>query len=129
MRAYPVELRERAVAAVDGGMSKWAVHKLFRVSRSTLDDWLRLRDETGGLAAVPYQHGPEPAITDDEQTRAFFDKHRYKTLAQLCELWLEQTGQGVSDVTMSKTLKRLGYTRKKRATSTGNETTPSAKLI
>ena len=126
MRAYPVELRERAVAAIDSGMSKWAVHKLFKVSRSTLDDWLRLRDETGSLEAVPYQHGPEPAIADDEQTRDFFDEHRYKTLAQLCKLWLEQTGQSVSDVTMSKTLKRLGYTRKKRATSTENETKPHA---
>ena len=126
MRAYPVELRERAVAAIDSGMSKWQVHKTFKVSRSTLDDWLRLREETGSLEAVPYQHGPAPAIAEGERARAFFDMHRYKTLAQLCELWLARTGQQVSDVTMSKTLKRLGYTRKKRATSTESGTRPSA---
>lgn len=126
MRAYPIELRERAVAAIDSGMSKWAVHKTFKVSRSTLDDWLRLRDEAGSLEAVTYQHGPKPAIADDEQTRAFFGEHSYKTLAELCELWLKRTGQAVSDVTMSKTLKRLGYTHKKRATSTENATKPNA---
>lgn len=119
--AYSVDLRERALAAIDRGMSKWEVHKTFKVSRTTLDDWLKLREETGSLADRKYRHGPKPAIADTAENQAFFDEHEHKTLAQLCDLWFKKTGQRVSDVTMSKTLKRLGYTRKKRATVTKNE--------
>ena len=36
---------------VDGGLSKWRVHQVYGVSRSTLDDWLTLRTETGGVKA------------------------------------------------------------------------------
>lgn len=111
---YPLELRERAIAAIDSGMSKWQVHKMFKISRSTLDDWLMLRARTGSLRANSnYQRGPKPTIEDNDKTRVFFDEHKHKTLKQLCDAWYEETGQRLSDVTMSTSLKRLGYTRKK----------------
>lgn len=119
---YPIELRERAIAALDSGMSKWQVHKTFNISRSTLDHWLKRREATGSLAAsTAYRRGPEPAIDDREATREFIEAHKEQTLAQMCEAWQAQTGQRVSDVTMSHTLKRLGYSRKKRVTVTTNE--------
>ena len=70
---------------------------------------------------MTYRRGPKPAIADTAEHQAFFEEHAHKTLAQLCKLWFAKTGQRVSDVTMSKTLKRLGYTRKKRAPFTKNE--------
>lgn len=113
--AYPIELRERALAAIDAGMSKWEAHQTFKVSRSTLDDWLKLRKRNGSLEPVKYRRGPKPVIINSKENDLFFEEHQHKTLAQLCELWFKKTGQRVSDVTMSKTLKRFGYTRKKRA--------------
>ena len=127
--AYPIELRERALAAIDGGMTKWEAHKTFKVSRTTLDDWLQLREERGSLKAISYRRGPEPAIADNEENRSFFEKHQHKTLAQLCDLWFKKTGQRVSDVTISKTLKRFAYTRKKRRTVIKNEMSQNAGLI
>ena len=119
--AYSVDLRERALAAIDSGMSKWEAHKTFKVSRTTLDDWLQLREESGSLEPIAYRRGPKPTIADTAEHQAFFDKHEHKTLAQLCDIWFKKTGHRVSDVSMSKTLKRLGYTRKKRAIVTKNE--------
>jgi transposase len=120
--AYPIELRERVVAAIDSGMSKGKAHQTYKVSRSTIDDWLELRQKHGCLRATTnYQRGPKPAIEDNEASRAFFEKHNLKTLAELCELWFEEKGQKLSIETMSKTLKRFAYTRKKRATVIKNE--------
>lgn len=115
---YPTELRERALAALDEGMSKWQVHKVFKISRPALDAWLKRRQETGSFQAITsYRRGPAPAIEDNEASRRFLEAHQHQTLAQMCQAWQAQTGQQLSDVTMSKTLRRLGYNcrRKQRA--------------
>ena len=92
------------------------MHQRFKVSRSTIDDWLKLRAETGEVAAkAAYQRGPSPAIADNPEARAFIEEHKNSTLAQLAEAWFEEYGQRLSTVTFSNTLNRLGYSRKKRA--------------
>lgn len=113
---YGIELRERVLEAIDEGMSKWQAHKTFKISRSTIDDWLKLREETSSLVAkTNYRRGPKPAIEDTEKSRVFFEKHQFKTLSELSDAWFEETGQRLCIDTMSVTLKRFGYTRKKRA--------------
>lgn len=49
--AYSPDLRERVLAAVDRGLSRTEAAKLFAVARATITDWVRLRRETGSLAA------------------------------------------------------------------------------
>ena len=127
---YPIELRERVISAIDEGMSKWEAHQTFKVSRSTIDDWLKLREETGSLKAnTSYRRGPERAIEDTEENRTFFEEHKYKTLEQMRKAWFEKVGEWLSDVTMSKTLKRFGYTRKKRVTFMKSEMKSNEKSI
>lgn len=48
---YSQDLRFRVLSALDGGMSKMKAHQLFKVSRSTIDDWVKLRQRTGALQA------------------------------------------------------------------------------
>jgi putative transposase len=48
---YSEDLRERAVALVDGGMSRRQVAKLLELGASTVIKWMKLRRETGGVAA------------------------------------------------------------------------------
>jgi len=118
---YSQELRIRVLAATDEGMSKTKAHQVFRVSRSTIDDWLKLRRETGKVTArTAYHRGPAPSLGDSQELRAFIEAHSHSTLAQLAEAWAKQSDQRLSLATFSKTLKKLGYTRKKRATTTGN---------
>ena len=62
---YSKDLRRRVLVALDGGMSKWRVHQTFGVSRSTIDDWLKLRAETGVVKAkTDYYRGRAPMVTD-----------------------------------------------------------------
>lgn len=120
---YSEDLRLRVLAAVDSGLNKWRVHKMFGVSRSTIDDWLKLRAETGGVEAnTHYYRGRRPLLSNTPELRAFMEKHQGGTLAQLSAAWEQEQGQQVSVKTFHKTLKRLGYTRKKRAIAIGSAT-------
>ena len=58
MRAYSEDLRTRVVAAVDQGVPRDEVARLFQVSAPTIKRWLRLRRETGQLGARPIPGPP-----------------------------------------------------------------------
>lgn len=111
---YSEDLRRRVLAAVDGGMSKWQAHQTFGISRSTIDDWLTLRSETGSLAAkTAYYRGRRPALEDSAELRAFIEQHQHRSLSEMATAWQQEKGERRCLATFCKTLKRLGYTRKK----------------
>ena len=113
--AYSQDLRLHILAVFDGGMSKKSVHQTFGVSRSTLDHWLKRRQETGAVKAITnYKRGPAPAMSDRKAFEQFAQRHSGATLGQMAVAWQEQTGQKLSLNTFSVALKRLGWTRKKR---------------
>ncbi len=116
-RAYSEDLRLQVVKALDGGMSKMAAHRLFGISRSTLDDWLQLRERTGRVAATVYRRGRLPALNDAQALAAFVQAQPDRTLAEMAQAWHQAGGPKVSADTFSRSLRRLGYTRKKRASS------------
>src|SRR5918994_1121940 len=60
MRAYSVDLRERVVAAVDGGMTQEQAAATFGVSVNTVGRYLGRRRATGSLAPTVQRHGPKP---------------------------------------------------------------------
>ena len=75
---YPLELRQKAVAAVDRGEKKLHVSRMFGISRNTLDQWLYRRAETGSLAPKRRSRlGPDPKISDLEAFRRFVDQRRH----------------------------------------------------
>ena len=116
---YSQDLRLRVLSAIDEGMSKMKAHTTFRVARSTIDDWLTLRDQTGSVAVVPpVRRGPAPKIGDLVAFEVFATRHRHKTLELMKGLWEQETGQRVSHNTLSLAMKRIGWTRKKSAGST-----------
>lgn len=116
---YSRDLRERVLGALDEGMSKMKAHQTFRVARSTIDDWLLLREQTGSVAFVPHvRRGPAPKISDLVAFEAFAQRHRHKTLQEMKGAWKQETGQQVSHNTLSLAMKRINWTRKKSAGST-----------
>jgi len=118
---YSLDLRLRVLSALDGGMSKWTAHKTFRVSRSTIDHWLNRREATGNVAAKSgFRCGVLPLINDLKQFEEFAVGHSDLTLMQMAQAWHDATGCRVSNVTIGKALKRIGWTRKKRVVSTLN---------
>ena len=118
------DLRQKALAAVDRGEGKSQVSRMFTISRNTLDLWLKRREATGSPSAIRhYQRGPNPKIENLEQFRVFAQAHGHLTQQAMAQQW-----QGdISDRTIGKALKRLGFTRKKRLMATENGTKSNAK--
>ena len=107
-------------------MTKMTAHRTFRVSRSTIDDWVKLREQTGAVVAQPRIPPRRAAkLPDLEVVREFALRHTDKTLVQMVLLWQQETGQCVSDVTLGKAMKKLGWTRKKSPGATWSETKPN----
>ena len=126
MKAYPVELRRRIVAAVDRGLGSLpAVAALFDVSINCVANYLRLRDETGSVQPRPYHGGRAPAIP----------AHRYEELRQLLadqpDLTLEQLRDRLhldcSLAAICRTLKKLNLTRKKKRCTRPSSSGPTSR--
>lgn len=104
---YSDDLRQKAIDAVDRGERKSQVCRLLKLSRNTLDTWLKLRQQTGSVGAKrDYQRGPSPKIADLDAFRQFAEKNGHLTQQEMAQHW--QTP--VSDVTIGKTLKRIHFT-------------------
>ncbi len=116
-KAYSVDLRVRVLAAIDGGLSKMQAHKTFRVSRSTIDDWLRLREKTGSVQDTPRQPCAGRGLAHQQGFAAFAQRHQHSTLEQMRLAWEQHTQQRVSTMSFSRALRQQGDTRKKRATA------------
>ena len=115
MKAYSEDLRERVIRAVEGGDPREEVAGRFEVSVPSIERWVRLKRDSGGLARrrVP---GAMPTKTVGLQA-ALPERlagHADATLAEHCSWWHEVSGNDVSTATMSRALTRLGWTRKKR---------------
>lgn len=126
---YSEDLRLRVLGAVDSGMSKMNAHKTFGISRSTIDDWLVLREQTGTVKAnTTYRRRPVPTLHDKPEVHDFIKRHQHSTQAQMALAWQEKTGQCLSAMTFCNALRRLGYTRKKRVTFTASAKKNNAPL-
>ena len=107
--AYSLDLRLKALAAVDRGERKSHVSRTLGISRNTLDLWLKRREQTGSPAAKVYRHGPAPKIDDLDAFREFAEREGHHTALEMAQLWPDS----ISDVTLGKALKRIEFTRKK----------------
>lgn len=121
-KSYSVDLRLRVLAAIDGGLSKMQAHKTFKVSRSTIDDWLSLREQTGDVQVIPTRVGRK-GLHEHEAFEEFIVRHHHSTLEQMSRAWHKEHKQAVSLMSFSRALRTMGYTRKKRAISTANDET------
>jgi transposase len=114
---YSDDLRQKVLDAIDDGYRKSQVSRLFNISRNTIDLWLKRREATGSAYAIRnYRRGPQGKITDLEQFRAFATEHGHLTQKGMAAQWREP----ISDHTISKALRRIGFTRKKRAMAIKN---------
>jgi transposase len=66
-RPYSLDLRERVVAAVEGGRSCRAVASIFGVSVASVVKWAQRQRATGSAAAKP-MGGKRPYVLEGERT-------------------------------------------------------------
>lgn len=114
-------------------------HRLYRVSRSTIDDWQRLRQQTGSVVPLARRawckgrvlSGPVFAEFAHRHTSSHIVTHRHRGLKldQMTLLWQQEQGQKWSEMSFSRALRRAGnvapkgWTRKKRVGVTENAAT------
>src|SRR5579862_5265016 len=114
MKAYSPDLRSRIVAAVDAGMSKAEAARPFDVALSSVKRYVRQQATTGSLAPAP-RPGRTPLIRSHqlEAVRAQLRDDPAAYLDEHCALWKQSCGYEVSRITMSRAIRRAGFTRKK----------------
>ena len=116
MNAYSKDLRLRVLAAINRGMPRKEVVKTFGVSIATIGRYLRRRRE--GLDLAPRSStGRTPTILANlEHKRALWkqlEQNDTATLERHCQLWEKERGVKVSISTMSRAIRKLGWSRKK----------------
>lgn len=126
MKPYSLDLRERAVSAVDHheGSLRQIVTR-FRIGLSTLTRWLSQRRQTGSLAPKPHAGGTPPVVdaTHAEQLRDLVRQQPDATLDELNA----GLGLGCSRMAIFRALRRLRISRKKKVKHASERDTPRVK--
>ena len=125
--AYSLDLRKRVLAAVDEGMSHTAAAKLYKIARASIAKWVRLRRETGALAARQPPGRPRTiGLSDSDGLRAQLTAQPDASLDAHVARWTSaHPAQPLSRATMGRAIQRLNWSRKK-SRSTPASKTPSA---
>ena len=122
-----MDLRARALAAVDGGMSRRSAAGRFGVSVSSVIRWDAARRGTGGFAPKP-QGGDMRSRRIEAQravVMAAFEEERDQSLEEL-RARLAERGVAASTSALSRFFQRHGLTRKKRPDMRSSRTGPTS---
>jgi transposase len=109
------DVRERAMAALDAGSSVADIARCIHSDPSTIRRWRLQRRRTGSVAPRPRSGRPSRLqAADRDALEAQVTTTPDATLAAHCAQWQQTHGIQVSQSTMSRLLRQLGFTRKKR---------------
>jgi transposase len=113
MKAYSEDLRKKILQAVDRGMPKSEAARAFGVSRSSVKRYAAARRE--GRPLAPKKHpGSKPKL--DERARkileADVEERSAITLKDRCRFLEEMVGVSVSESTLSRLLRKMGFSPK-----------------
>jgi transposase len=116
MKPYSIDLRERALAALDRGMSRAEAVTTFQVSPASLRRWLAARRNSGSISPRAPRGGPVRSITSAQETelRAQVEAMPDATIPEHTQRWNATHATTLSQWTLGRAIRRLGLTRKKR---------------
>ncbi len=114
MNAYSEDLRKKIVEALRRGATKSEAARTFGVSRSSVKHYAKLADEGRSLAPKK-RPGSKPKMNQSatKLLEADVESHPTATLSERREFLEKVAGVRVSDSTVSRMLRRLGWSRKK----------------
>src|ERR671910_2442143 len=114
-KAYSVDLRKKVVEAVkQRGTSKSEAARLFGISLSSVKRYTRLADR--GEPLTPRKGGGRPPKADDATRKLLEEDIRSRPSATIRERrrFLESfAGKSLSEPTLRRLMKRMGFSRKK----------------
>jgi transposase len=115
MRAYSEDLRQKVVQAVEQrGTSKSHAARLFGISLSSVKRYTKRASQ--GESLTPRKGGGRPPIADDATRKLLEDDIRTRPAATVSQRrhFLESfAGKSLSEPTLRRLLKRMGFSRKK----------------
>ncbi len=114
MNAYSEDLRKKIIEALRRGMTKSEAARTFSVSLSSVKRYARLAEE-GRPLAPKKRPGSKPKIDEAARTllEADVEERPSATLSERREYLGRVCGLSVSESTVSRVLRRLGWSRKK----------------
>lgn len=117
-KPYSDDFRQKVMQAIElDGLKKSEASRLFHISRNTINLWCQRKAATGDVKPKPRPASqPDRKINDLEQFRAFVKRHGDKTQSEMAQLWDTE----VSQPTISRALKQIKYTRKKKRMAMSN---------
>jgi transposase len=123
MKAYSEDLREKILEAVDRGMPKSEAARIFGVSRTSVKRYAAARRE--GRPLAPKRHpGSKPKL--DERARqlleADVEERPTATLKDRGRFLERAVGVSVSESTLSRLLRKMGFSPKDGAWARQNAT-------
>lgn len=119
---HSLDLRQRIVEAYGNGEgSQRRLAKRFKVSRSFIQDLLKLHRETGSLEPKAHGGGASAKIGPAQEpiVRRLVQTTPDATLEELCQDFEQETDIAVSVSTMHRALSALALTYKKNAARLG----------
>ena len=124
MKAYSEDLRKKVVQAVHHrGVPKSQAARLFSISLSSVKRYVRLADQGESLA--PRKGGGRPPKADEATKKLLEEDIRKRPAATISERrrFLENfADKTLSEPTLRRLLKRMGFSRKKGVWGRWNET-------
>jgi transposase len=123
MNAHSIDLRQR-IFSYNLTHSVRQTAEVFRVSPNTVQCLKKLYCETGGFAPRPCNAVHEHAVSPEGEMylQVLLKEQPDMTLQQLCENYHLVYGVTVGITTMHNLLKRLGFSRKKKHSTTPKST-------
>ena len=112
MRPTSIDLRMRIVAArTEDGQSLGEIARRFKIPKGTVQNIVERWRDNGTVKPRPRRAGHRPAFSPEERQRLVrqVEAHPDTTLAEL----RDRSGKQVSLVCLHRTLRQLGFTRKK----------------
>jgi transposase len=125
MSAYSLDLRLKVLDAVDRGIPRKEVVRTSGVSMPTLERYLRRRRQSAGLAPGRSPDRTPSICASVEERRALWkqlEENNEATLERHCELWKTKRKVKVSISTVSRSVRKLGWTFKKSLWEPPSET-------
>jgi len=113
MKPYSEDLRRSIVRAVEGGTAKSAAARLFGVSLSSVKRYIKIAQR--GVSLAPRKGGGRPSKIDqtaEELLREDVKERPGATVSERRRFLEHITGEALSDSTVKRLLKRLGFSRK-----------------
>src|SRR3712207_2909815 len=113
MKSYSEDLRTRIVNTVEEGISKSAAARLFGVSLSSVKRYVKIANR--GASLTPRKGGGRPPKTNQTTKKLLEEDVKERPAATISQRrrFLERTsGTSLSDSTVRRLLKRMGFSQK-----------------